>query len=68
MDLFLSSSAGILSCTFVGMSICSCYACHLPRHHVKESTQRPAAEGGRSAVEAAEGRRLGICMLFLTNV
>ena len=48
-----------IQCIFAHTSVCFCYACHLPSHHIKESTKG----GGRRRrpppfVEAAEGRLL----------
>ena len=45
-----------IQCTFADTSVCFCYACHLPSHHIKES-QRGAARRP-PFVEAAEGRLL----------
>ena len=28
-----------IQCTFADTSVCFCYACHLPIHHIKESTK-----------------------------
>ena len=44
-----------VQCTFADASVCVCYACRIPSHHLKESTKG----GGRPPfVKAAEGRLL----------
>ena len=42
-----------IECTFADTSVCVCYACHLPSHHIKEAAFGRLHRGGRPPSAAA---------------